>query len=270
MATSLFSSSYVLPKRWIETYTFGFGSAALLDKENYAWQWLSQAIHHFTVTNILREEWSWYSLRWQAESFELRPVTISSPDDDDEDARQIEVPQSEGDHIYSPYYLFILPPSPLSSAPDLESWRRERTLYYWSLDPDGASVMSEEQRISLGLPSYTIKFQSTDLYWPAEVYDFMRLWQEAKGFDPTTTDFARSLGHSILEVLPQQGDDRFETVADADADGVPFKARGEDMEVESLVDSTYNGPSSESREPPTQTEMDVEMDAVPEDMEVDR
>ncbi|KAL0565960.1 hypothetical protein V5O48_016058 [Marasmius crinis-equi] len=256
------SSRFTLAKSWIAEYEFIFCTDDSEDHEHWDRQWLSQAPHHFKATNIPREDWSLYDLRWEPDQLNLRPITTTS---NNVDARQFKVAQSEDDHIYSPYYLFILPLLPLSSAPDLESWRRAQTFYYWSVDPDGASVMSEEQRISIGLPSYTSEFLSLCKRWPAEVYDFMRLWQEAKGFDPTTTDFARSMGYPILEVLPQNGDDRFETVTDADEKG----AAGEDMEVESFVDGTHNGSSSESCEPPTQAEMSVEMDTVLEDMEVD-
>ncbi|KAK7060739.1 hypothetical protein VNI00_000471 [Paramarasmius palmivorus] len=48
--------------------------------------------------------------------------------------------------------------------------------------------------------------------YPKYTYDAIHKWQVAKGFDPSTPDFARSLGYPILErVTPEKS--RFEEVA---------------------------------------------------------
>ncbi|KAF9250312.1 hypothetical protein L218DRAFT_1010644 [Marasmius fiardii PR-910] len=49
--------------------------------------------------------------------------------------------------------------------------------------------------------------------WWLENYDFMRDLQEAKGFDPTTTEFACSIGIPILEIVYPENN-RFEVVLD--------------------------------------------------------
>ncbi|KAL0564392.1 hypothetical protein V5O48_017655 [Marasmius crinis-equi] len=95
------------------------------------------------------------------------------------------------------------------STPDFETWSKSQNLYYWSRDPDGDTAMSDEQRVSLGLPRFIPTVNHDCCTWPVEVYDFMRQWQEAKGFDPTTTDFARSMGFPILEIIPPADGDHF-------------------------------------------------------------
>ena len=37
--------------------------------------------------------------------------------------------------------------------------------------------------------------------WPSHVYPAIRNWQVARGFDPATADFARSLGHPEFDIL---------------------------------------------------------------------
>ncbi|KAL0564313.1 hypothetical protein V5O48_017735 [Marasmius crinis-equi] len=128
--------------------------------------------------------------------------------------------------------------------------------------------MSEKQRALLGLPSFTESRYVHYAHYPVEVYDFIQQWQKAKGFDHRTTDFARSLGYPILEILPQDGD-CFENVAEVDKEDIPDGSQYEDMEVELLVDDARaNDPLSPlTPEPLAQTDMNV--DAATEDMEVD-
>ncbi|KAK1231249.1 hypothetical protein PQX77_005633 [Marasmius sp. AFHP31] len=171
--------------------------------------WLSQAAHVFNVLRTPREEWEDYTLL-DGDNLRLRLYP-------------------NVDHTDTPFecYLFVLPPPQLpDTSPDLAAWRRApaESLYYWSLDPTGDSRMPKVQRTALGLPSFhqTIK-RPQPVCWKAEVYDLARQWQEAQGFDPTTTDFARSMGYPIIEFLPQE-DNRFENCAD-------------DNEVSMLVDS---------------------------------
>ncbi|KAK7021864.1 hypothetical protein VNI00_017211 [Paramarasmius palmivorus] len=37
--------------------------------------------------------------------------------------------------------------------------------------------------------------------WPTHIYTALRDWQVARGFDPSTTDFARACGYPVLEIL---------------------------------------------------------------------
>ncbi|KAL0062308.1 hypothetical protein AAF712_010792 [Marasmius tenuissimus] len=104
----------------------------------------------------------------------------------------------------SPCYLFLPPPPKLpNGAPDIETWLHGENLYYYSYDPEGGSAITEEDRITLGLPSYTSSAHVEYVHWEADAYDFMEQWQKAKGFDYSTADYAESLGFTILEGIPQ-------------------------------------------------------------------
>ncbi|KAK1223134.1 hypothetical protein PQX77_013988 [Marasmius sp. AFHP31] len=111
-----------------------------------------------------------------------------------------------------PCYLFV-PPYPRlpDDLPDIETWLRGENLYYYSYDPEGGSAITEEERISLRLPSWTSGIYTNYSRWDANTYDFMEQWQKAKGFDYTTTDYATSWGFPILEVIPQD-ECRFENL----------------------------------------------------------
>ena len=52
------------------------------------------------------------------------------------------------------------------------------------------------------------------LTWPSHVYTAIRNWQVARGFDPTTADFARSCGYPELDILidNEAAESRFEEV----------------------------------------------------------
>ncbi|KAL0565790.1 hypothetical protein V5O48_013894 [Marasmius crinis-equi] len=162
--------------------------------------------------------------------------------------------------------MLPLPPS-TDGTLDLGPWLREQNHYYWSLDPNGDAVMLDEQRKSLSLPSLTESLCVYHDRYPAEAYEFVQKWQEAKGFDPTTTDFACSMGFPILEILPRD-DNRFENVAEVDEGDSPLGTQYEDMVVESIVDRRVSAHGSLSS-PFAQSEMDVDTNTTQENMEVD-
>ncbi|KAF9259638.1 hypothetical protein L218DRAFT_842421, partial [Marasmius fiardii PR-910] len=65
--------------------------------------------------------------------------------------------------------------------------------YYWASDSDGHSQLTQEESAALGLPHYHPEVEILMNTWSLEDYDFVRDFQKARGFDPTTTDFAHSL-----------------------------------------------------------------------------
>ncbi|KAL0058753.1 hypothetical protein AAF712_014561 [Marasmius tenuissimus] len=159
-------------------------------------EWLTQAASIFDRLSVPRREWPLYAiitgLTLQLTSEGKKPLSIE--DDDGWNA------------IHgSPCYLFVPPPPQLpNSAPDIEAWLRGENLYYYSFDPEGGSAITEEERTSLGLPSFSSEARVNYAYWDTDVYNFMEQWQEAKGFDYTTTDYAESLGIPVLEVISQR------------------------------------------------------------------
>ena len=85
----------------------------------------------------------------------------------------------------------------------IESWGENRT-HFWSLDENGQSEMTEEECRRWGVPGLSawsrIVWQEV-LTWPSYIYTAIRNWQVARGFDPTTADFARSCGYPELDIL---------------------------------------------------------------------
>ncbi|KAF9257160.1 hypothetical protein L218DRAFT_134109 [Marasmius fiardii PR-910] len=157
--------------------------------------WLSQSLRIFGMLNIPKKEWSDYALcgdiflclRTEWADFLDESGSLDS-DMISEDLESL--------------YLFLLPPPQLpDSYPDKNTWMSGKNLYYWSSDPDGLSSMSKSQCASLGLPFLVPRFIDYPWTWISDIYDLIQVWQEAKGFDPTTTDFAHSLGLPTMEVI---------------------------------------------------------------------
>ncbi|KAL0572725.1 hypothetical protein V5O48_009241 [Marasmius crinis-equi] len=85
-------------------------------------------------------------------------------------------------------YLFVSPPVHI-----LPTTRTPSSLHFWSFFEDGRSPLSTSMCQRLGLPvvlQCEIHFQS--FYWDNDTYKIIRLYQAARGFDPTTADFAQS------------------------------------------------------------------------------
>lgn len=118
-------------------------------------------------------------------------------------------------------YLFVYP-LPMT-IPELVLWDRGYTeAYFWSFDRNGQSKMSEEECEHWGIPELTAELHpfvrcSYLRSWPAHVYAALRKWQISRGFDPNTSDFARSLGIPELgrkdKGLPEPEDSEWEYVS---------------------------------------------------------
>ncbi|KAI3604765.1 hypothetical protein WG66_008136 [Moniliophthora roreri] len=121
-----------------------------------------------------------------------------------------------------PVYLFVHPlPTTLS---ELVSWM-ERPRYFWSFDETGQSRLSEEECEWWGLPVLvpdTGVLDQVELYsWPTNVYTALRDWQKARGFDPTTSDWAQSRGYPELEIVGTE--DLFVLVEEALAEDLDWE-----------------------------------------------
>uniref|UniRef100_A0A0W0FFL9 Uncharacterized protein n=1 Tax=Moniliophthora roreri TaxID=221103 RepID=A0A0W0FFL9_MONRR len=110
----------------------------------------------------------------------------------------------------APIYLFLHPLPTMIS--ELVSWT-ERPCYFWSFDETGQSQMSEEECEQWGLPVLTFNIghpSQVQLFsWPTHVYIALQDWQGARGFDPTTSDWARSMGYPEWEIIGTRAVDRF-------------------------------------------------------------
>ncbi|KAJ8079984.1 hypothetical protein PM082_016810 [Marasmius tenuissimus] len=209
---------------------------------------------------IPREEWEDYTLINSG----LILLNLSS---DIDDAQPIfHHPRRVNSQFDQSCYLFVLPPPQLpDTTPDVGAWLQAdaESLYYWSLDPIGDSVIPEAQRMALDLPRYhqTIDSPSYTVHWKAEVYDLVRQWQEAQGFNTMTTDFARSMGLPILEILPQDGD-RFKDFVEDDGDFKWHEPELERMEVDQCYEtgSSSQGASLRQGQFDESTLMDIDME----------
>ncbi|KAK1223135.1 hypothetical protein PQX77_013989 [Marasmius sp. AFHP31] len=173
-------------------------------------QWPAQAGWIFGRLGVPREKWS-SSAIMEGLSLELssdaKKWFVTEYDDWDEDPGL-------------PCYLFVpQPPKLPNGAPDIETWLRGENLYYYSYDPEGGSAITEQECTALGLPSYTSQVQVEYAHWEADAYDFMEQWQEAKGFDYSTPDYAKSLGFTIFEGIPQD-ELRFDDLIGAHYEGI--------------------------------------------------
>ncbi|KAL0564478.1 hypothetical protein V5O48_017568, partial [Marasmius crinis-equi] len=99
-----------------------------------------------------------------------------------------------------PLFLFIHPPTstPITTRGPITS------LHYWSFNEDGRDPLSTKMCQRLGLPvALTVSCASYEMdSWPSEVYKTIHDYQIARGFDPTTPDFARSLGYDQTYTIP--------------------------------------------------------------------
>ncbi|KAJ6452822.1 hypothetical protein C8R45DRAFT_847556, partial [Mycena sanguinolenta] len=74
---------------------------------------------------------------------------------------------------------------------------------YWSLDPFGIDRLSSEDATRLGFPSFELTTNAVGSYWHASVYEGLRQFHQAKGFDPYSQDVARHLGRPLYQVFSQ-------------------------------------------------------------------
>ncbi|KAG7097918.1 hypothetical protein E1B28_005229 [Marasmius oreades] len=95
----------------------------------------------------------------------------------------------------------------------------------WSYDENGEIPIPRHQCKDLGLPTelstkHVSRRTRRTHRWPSKTYKYIHKWQIARGFDPTTTDFARYLEYPIYEVRPSESG-RFEELCAADASEAP-------------------------------------------------
>ncbi|KAK7060716.1 hypothetical protein VNI00_000447 [Paramarasmius palmivorus] len=125
----------------------------------------------------------------------VAPECLDSPCSEyNESFDQADEPDTE-----SPVYLFVqAPPTRLS---EVDAWLNSQ-VFFWSYDENGATQIPEHIQRYLGLPKLTLGTPRILLRsWRKYVYDAVYTWQVARGFDPTTSDFARSLGFSTYQAV---------------------------------------------------------------------
>uniref|UniRef100_A0A0W0F632 Uncharacterized protein n=1 Tax=Moniliophthora roreri TaxID=221103 RepID=A0A0W0F632_MONRR len=159
----------------------------------FANAWVTQGHAVFSQLEIHRDEWDKYYSCW----LHLQPGERQAQ-------RKGDIPADR------PVYLFILRiPQPVDQRNAWGSWMKGKK-YFWSFDPYGCEVMTEDEWVKWGLPSYTCDIEVGHAWWDPSAYDAVRQLQVFNGFVPTTRDFSRSLGCQGLAVVGDEA--RFEEV----------------------------------------------------------
>ncbi|KAJ7036911.1 hypothetical protein C8F04DRAFT_1093827 [Mycena alexandri] len=96
-------------------------------------------------------------------------------------------------------FLFIRPREDFRIGPTSFGW--PNCPVYWSLDPEGAEVLSPEEAARLGFPSFQLATQVHGKCWDASVYGGLHKFHQAKGFDPDSQEVALHLGHPLYRLL---------------------------------------------------------------------
>ncbi|KAF7340615.1 hypothetical protein MSAN_02133200 [Mycena sanguinolenta] len=175
--------------------------------------WLSQANHIFRRLHIMSNFEDYVPL--YAIDFTLR---ISGPTGDPPVA-----------------FLFLSPRVDFQTGPS--SFRSPACPAYWSFHPSGADPLSSEHVTQLGFPPFELTASAFGTSWSASVYEGLRQFHQAKGFDPYSQDVARHLGHQLYQ-LSSQRDAQFAYVDsddeefDADIDSDSNSVYAEDYESE--------------------------------------
>ncbi|KAJ7627500.1 hypothetical protein B0H17DRAFT_1024308 [Mycena rosella] len=98
-----------------------------------------------------------------------------------------------------PGYLFLCPLKYLHSDAHTCFWHPDFAAY-WSLDPAGLARLSTEEATDLGFPSFKFAVTAHVYSWDSSVYDGLRQFHEAKGFDPYSQDITRHMGCQLYEL----------------------------------------------------------------------
>ncbi|KAK7023398.1 hypothetical protein VNI00_016813 [Paramarasmius palmivorus] len=133
--------------------------------------------------------------------------------------RSVSVPLKQ-DSESRPLYLFVYPP-PVSMLDTMLWAQGHARTHFWSLDESGQPELPEEEYEQWGIPTLKLSLDSASersmflCSWPNEIYTAMYDWQVARGFDPTTSDFARHMKYPELEIIGENKTKcRFEDVTE--------------------------------------------------------
>jgi hypothetical protein len=95
-------------------------------------------------------------------------------------------------------FLFLCPPEDFKTGSSSFHWPDCPT--YWSLDPSGVDRLTLEEATRLGFPALRLKTTLHGHSCDASVYEGLRRFHRAKGFDPDGLDIARNLGYPLYQL----------------------------------------------------------------------
>ncbi|KAJ7664147.1 hypothetical protein B0H17DRAFT_303547 [Mycena rosella] len=96
-------------------------------------------------------------------------------------------------------YLFLCPLADLQSD-DPSCFRHVECPAYWSLDLSGTERLSTEDAEKLEFPAIELEMEAHGWACDASVYDGLREFHRAKGFDPYSHDVALQLEHTLFQL----------------------------------------------------------------------
>ncbi|KAJ7651035.1 hypothetical protein FB45DRAFT_889409 [Roridomyces roridus] len=143
--------------------------------------WLSQANHIFRLLQVACRHEEFVLI--ESAGFQLRFSASSGQD------------AAEG-------YLFVCPPQHFWLGGHSFAWPQR--IWYWSLDAQGAHPLSDEDALRLGFPSIQLEMHATGVYWDSSVYEGLRTFHTAKGFDAQSQELAMYMGQPLYELCYQQ------------------------------------------------------------------
>ncbi|KAK1227158.1 hypothetical protein PQX77_009792 [Marasmius sp. AFHP31] len=158
------------------------------------WAWMSQAWSVFHAHGIsLGDNLSDYKFSWSSAFLKGR-LSYSQ--------------EKRKRRSQQPIYLWVCP-----LLPDMAQCESS-SLHYWSFRVDGHCPLPPAVCHDLGLP-VELNFCYEDSWswsWPSAHYECLHQYQLLRGFDPTTTEFARHLGYEHYIFQPLGDSNRFEMV----------------------------------------------------------
>ncbi|KAJ7636528.1 hypothetical protein FB45DRAFT_702059, partial [Roridomyces roridus] len=93
-------------------------------------------------------------------------------------------------------YFFLCPPSHLEH---LGYFQLPECLWFWSFDPNGQPRLGTEEAERHGFPSVEMKMKVLGMSWDASVYEALREFHAAKGFDPYSQELAIHMGLPLYQ-----------------------------------------------------------------------
>ncbi|KAJ6462932.1 hypothetical protein C8R45DRAFT_524734 [Mycena sanguinolenta] len=100
-------------------------------------------------------------------------------------------------------FLFLCSAEDFRIGPSSFRWPARPA--YWSLDPSGIDRLNVEEATQLGFPPFQLVTQAIAYSWDTSVYEGLRQFHQAKGFDPYSQDIARHLGFPLFQLSSQRG-----------------------------------------------------------------
>ncbi|KAF7377037.1 hypothetical protein MSAN_00121800 [Mycena sanguinolenta] len=99
-------------------------------------------------------------------------------------------------------FLFLCPREDFRTGSSSLCW--PACTAYWSLDPSGTDRLSPDDATRLGFPSFKLTTTAAGIYWDSSVYEGLRQFHQAKGFDPYSQDVARHLGYPFFRLSSER------------------------------------------------------------------